>query len=170
MRILFLFRLTFSVVSGCPQWNHFSGEMIVWNAVCFCGIREMMHTWVMTGRSKTIKASGRHVTGNDANSNGSLVKVLTRDETSARVRGEIKSVWTNGYQKYNTMKLFFEIFIFTLFIGIFRFFPYITLVNFWFQASGHSFSPRIVIFGLSEPCTIENWRLLKFFENSIFYG
>ena len=66
--------------------------------------------------------------------------------------------------------LFFEIFIFTLFIGIFRFFPYITLVNFWFQASGHSFSPRIVIFGLSEPCTIENWRLLKFFENSIFYG
>ena len=31
-----------------------------------------------------------------------------------------------------------------------RFFPYITLVNFWFQASGHSFSPRIVIFGLSE--------------------
>ena len=51
-----------------------------------------------------------------------------------------------------------------------RFFPYITLVNFWFQASGHSFSPRIVIFGLSEPCTIENWRLLKFFENSIFYG
>ena len=52
--------------------------------------------------------------------------------------------------------LFFEIFIFTLFIGIFRFFPYITLVNFWFQASGHSFSPRIVIFGLSEPCTIEN--------------
>ena len=58
--------------------------------------------------------------------------------------------------------LFFEIFIFTLFIGIFRFFPYITLVNFWFQASGHSFSPRIVIFGLSEPCTIENWRLSDF--------
>ena len=70
----------------------------------------------------------------------------------------------------NAIFLFFEIFIFTLFIGIFRFFPYITLVNFWFQASGHSFSPRIVIFGLSEPCTIENWRLLKFFENSIFYG
>ena len=66
--------------------------------------------------------------------------------------------------------LFFEIFIFTLFIGIFRFFPYITIVNFWFQASGHSFSPRIVIFGLSEPCTIENWRLLTFFENSILYG
>ena len=54
--------------------------------------------------------------------------------------------------------LFFEIFIFTLFIGIFRFLPYITLVNFWFQASGHSFSPRIVMFGLSEPYTIENWR------------
>ena len=38
--------------------------------------------------------------------------------------------------------LFFEIFIFTLFIGIFQFFPYITLVNFWFQATGHSFSPN----------------------------
>ena len=36
--------------------------------------------------------------------------------------------------------LFFEIFIFTLFIGIFRFFPYITLVIFWFQATGHTFS------------------------------
>ena len=66
--------------------------------------------------------------------------------------------------------LFFEIFIFTLFIGIFRFFPYITLVNFWFQAPGHSFSPRNVIFWLREPCTIENWRLLKKIENSIFYG
>ena len=66
--------------------------------------------------------------------------------------------------------LFFKIFIFTLFIGIFRFFPYITLVNFWFQASGHSFSPRVVIFGLSEHCTIENWRLLKKIENSIFFG
>ena len=31
---------------------------------------------------------------------------------------------------------------------------YITLVNFRFQAPGHSFSPRIVIFGLNEPCTI----------------
>ena len=30
--------------------------------------------------------------GTDANGNGSLVKVLTMDETSARVRGEIKSV------------------------------------------------------------------------------
>ena len=51
--------------------------------------------------------------------------------------------------------LFFEIFIFTLFIGIFRFFPYITLVNFWFQATGHRFSPRNLIFGLREPCPIE---------------
>ena len=59
--------------------------------------------------------------------------------------------------------LFFEIFIFTLFIGIFRFFPYIPLVNFLFQATGHSFSPRNVIFGLREPCSIENWRLLTFF-------
>ena len=66
--------------------------------------------------------------------------------------------------------LFFEIFIFTLFIGIFRFFPYITLVIFCFQATGHSFSCRNMIFGLREPCTIRNWRLLTFFENSIFYG
>ena len=50
--------------------------------------------------------------------------------------------------------LFFEIFIFTLFIGIFRFFPYITLVNFGFQTTGHSFSPRAVIFGFIGPFTI----------------
>ena len=48
--------------------------------------------------------------------------------------------------------LFFGIFIFTLFIGIFRFFPYIILVNFSFQATGHSLSSRIMIFGLREPC------------------
>ena len=64
----------------------------------------------------------------------------------------------------------FEIFIFTLFIGIFQFFPYITLVIFLFQATGHSFSCRNMIFGLREPCTIGNWRLLTFSENSIFYG
>ena len=52
--------------------------------------------------------------------------------------------------------LFFEIFIFTLFMDIFRFFPYITLVNFCFQATGHNFSPRDMIFGLREPCTIRN--------------
>ena len=67
-----------------------------------------------------------------------------------------------------TIFLFFEIFIFTLFIGIFRFFPYITLIYFWFPATGHSFSPRNVIFGLREPCTIRNWRL-DFFFNFIFY-
>ena len=44
--------------------------------------------------------------------------------------------------------LFFEILIFSLFIGIFRFFPYITLVHFLFQATGQSFSPRGVLFGL----------------------
>ena len=59
--------------------------------------------------------------------------------------------------------LFFKIFIFTLFIGIFRFFPYITLVNFRVQATGHSFSPRNVIFGLRQPWTITNLRLLDFF-------
>ena len=41
-------------------------------------------------------------------------------------------------------------------IGIFDFFPYITLVFFLFQGTGHNFSPRNVIFGLREPCTIEN--------------
>ena len=66
--------------------------------------------------------------------------------------------------------LFFEIFIFTLFIGIFRFFPYITLVNFGFQATGHRFSPRNMINGLREPCTIRNWKHLKIFKNSFFYG
>ena len=59
--------------------------------------------------------------------------------------------------------LFFEIFIFTLFIGIFRLLPYITQIFYFFQATGHSFSPRNVIFGLREPCTIGNWRLLIFF-------
>ena len=59
----------------------------------------------------------------------------------------------------------FGIFIFTLFISIFCFFPYITIVNLCFQATGHSFSCRNMIFGLREPCTIGNWRLLTFFEN-----
>ena len=36
------------------------------------------------------------------------------------------------------------------------FLTYITLVNICFQATGHSFSPRNVIFGLREPCTIKN--------------
>ena len=66
--------------------------------------------------------------------------------------------------------LFFEIFIFTLFIGMFRFFPYITVVNFGFQATSHNFSPRNMIFGYREPCPIRNWRLLKKIENFIFYG
>ena len=58
--------------------------------------------------------------------------------------------------------LFFEIFIFTLFIGIFRFFPYITLVNFWFQATGHSFSPRNVIqyLGWEDLIPLENRDLI----------
>ena len=46
----------------------------------------------------------------------------------------------------------------------------ITLVNLCFQATGLSFSCRNMISGLREPCTIRNWRLLTFFENSIFYG
>jgi len=59
-------------------------------------------------------------------------------------------------RKKNTFFLFFEMFIFMLFIGIFRFFSYITLVNFWFQATGHSFSHRNVIFGFREPSIIQN--------------
>ena len=74
------------------------------------------------------------------------------------------------HKKETHFLFFFEIFIFTLFMDIFRFFPYITLVIFCFQATGHNFSPRDMIFGLREPCTIGNWRLLTFFENSIFYG
>ena len=46
----------------------------------------------------------------------------------------------------------------------------VRLVIFCFQATGHSFSCRNMIFGLRELCTIGNWRLLTFFENSIFYG
>ena len=42
-----------------------------------------------------------------------------------------------------------------VFIGFFRFYNLdITLVNYWFQATGHSFPPRNVIFGLREHCTI----------------
>ena len=44
------------------------------------------------------------------------------------------------------------------------FFSYITLVKFWFQGTGHSFSPRNRIFGLREPCTIRNWRLWIFLK------
>ena len=52
----------------------------------------------------------------------------------------------------------------------FRYFHYITLLFFLFHATGQSFSPRNVIFGLREPWTIRNWRLLIFFGNSFFYG
>ena len=45
--------------------------------------------------------------------------------------------------------IFLEIFIFTLFMDIFRFDSYITLVFlFYFQATGHSFWPKDVIFGV----------------------
>ena len=50
---------------------------------------------------------------------------------------------------------FFLFLIFTLFNGIFLFFPYITIF-------GHRFSPRNVIFVLREPCTIGNVILLIF--------
>ena len=56
-------------------------------------------------------------------------------------------------------------FLFLHFIfDFFRFFSYITIVNFGFQATGHIFSPRNVIhvFGLRELCTI--YQKLKTFE------
>ena len=53
-----------------------------------------------------------------------------------------------GTRERNIFFLFFEIY-----------YTYITLVIFLFQTTGHSFWPRNVIFGLSEPCTIVNWRL-----------
>ena len=57
----------------------------------------------------------------------------------------------------------FRIFHFYAFYRHF-FFPYITLIMFLFQATGHSFSPSNVIFVFREPCTIENWRLFIFFK------
>ena len=64
--------------------------------------------------------------------------------------------------------LFFEIFIFTLFIGIFRFFPYITLVHFLFQATGHSFTPRNVIFWVEWSLGYKKETHFFFFEIFIF--
>ena len=68
---------------------------------------------------------------------------------------------------------FFRNFNFYIFIVIFRFFHYTSLVNFGFQATGHSFSPRNMIFGGREPCTIKNWKLWNVFRKfhfSIFKG
>ena len=74
--------------------------------------------------------------------------------------------WSSGHEK--NMLFLKEILFFTLFIGIFRFFPYITLVNLCFQATGHSFSCKNVIFGLREPCTIGNWRFYTFLKIPFF--
>jgi len=99
------------------------------------------------------------------------VSLCTRaTDHSFRVRNLIFGLSDPWNIRKKRFFLFFEIFIFTLSIGLFRFFPYITLVHFLFQATGHIFSPRNVIFGLREPCSIQNWRLLTFFENSIFHG
>ena len=80
--------------------------------------------------------------------------------------------WSLGHEKKNNFFLFLEIFIFTLFIGIFRFFPYITLVNFCLsvcpRATGHTFWPRDLIFGLSDPWTWEKTIFFLFFEIFIF--
>ena len=61
----------------------------------------------------------------------------------------------------------FKIFIFTLLIGIFS---YINLVNFFvfklrvtvFHATGHSFSPRDVIFGFRRPFIIRREIFFKY--------
>ena len=58
-------------------------------------------------------------------------------------------------QRDKAFKVFFFFFT-TLPPHYSRFFPHITLVNFGFHATGVSFSPRNVIFGLREPCTIRN--------------
>ena len=73
-------------------------------------------------------------------------------------------IFVSNMPPYNTTFLcFFEIFIFLRFsLAFFDIFPYITLINLWFHATRHSFSPRNVIFGLREPCTV--WKL-KTFEN-----
>ena len=76
--------------------------------------------------------------------------------------------WSLGYEKEILFCFVFLNFHFYAFYRhFFIFFPYITLVNFLFQATGHIFSSRNVIFGLRELCTIRNWRILKFFENLI---
>ena len=73
-----------------------------------------------------------------------------------------------GIWEKNAFFSFIE--ICTLWIAIFRFFRYITLVNFCFQATGHIFAPRDVIFVLRGPFTIRKKRRLTLLENFIFYG
>ena len=72
------------------------------------------------------------------------------------------NIWTLGHEKKRLF--FFSKFSFYALYCHFSFFPpYITLVNFGFQATGHSFSPRNdVISGLRKPC--RNWRLLRFLK------
>ena len=72
------------------------------------------------------------------------------------------------WEKNNNFFVFWNFHFFAFYRHFFDFFPYIILVNFLFQATGHSFSPRNVKFGSREPYTIRNWRLLNLFENSIF--
>ena len=64
-------------------------------------------------------------------------------------------------------KMFFEIFIFTLFIGIFLFFPYITLVNF-----SRSVCPRATghILGLSDPWDMRLFCFSEIFIFTLFIG
>ena len=50
--------------------------------------------------------------------------------------------------------------------ALFEFFPLYNTSIFLFQVC-YGFSPRNVIFRLREPCTIQTWRLLTLFENSI---
>ena len=77
--------------------------------------------------------------------------------------------WSMGH-KENTHFFVFRNFHFYAFYWHFSIFSLYNTSIFCFQATGHSFSCRNMIFGLREPCTIGNWRLLTFFENAIFYG
>ena len=77
----------------------------------------------------------------------SVVTLCVRPSVRARPTGHIfwpKNLicWLNDPwdMRKKRIFLFFEIFIFTLSMDIFRFFLYITLVKCWFQATGHSFS------------------------------
>ena len=77
--------------------------------------------------------------------------------------------WSLEHEKENQFFFSFRNFHFYAFIWHFLyFFAYITLVNFSFHATGHSFSPRNVIFGLREPCTVRNWSLKIFWGNFSF--
>ena len=74
-----------------------------------------------------------------------------------------------GHEKETHFFVFLSKFSFLRFLwAFFDFFPYVTLLHFWFQATGHSFSHRNVLFGLKKPMTgSENKNLLVFYKEKI---